>query len=151
MGMNIRSPLLVGLVLAFLTFAACDIESGYKGIQEWDEQNNYLGGDTTDWVSDGFLTAHCFPNPATDHTNLLLAIQNHAVITIFVMSRPTALVRTLMQDWPREPGHHMVRWALNDDHGQPLPHGIYRVFVEAVEPDSTFHSIYGDVQIGPGN
>jgi len=80
---------------------------------------------------------NAYPNPAQGNVSLefSLAASGEVSVTIYSQTRghgrPEAVpVRTLVHG-VLVPGAHRVIWDLADDHGTPVPSGIYRAVLDA--------------------
>jgi hypothetical protein len=88
------------------------------------------------------------PNPASVATRIQIENPSAAHVTVQVYGREqghgpreTALVRTLL-DGPLAAGTFAFYWDLSDDHGDPLPPGIYRVVLVVGD-----EALCGDVEV----
>ncbi len=72
-----------------------------------------------------------FPNPFTPRTEIGYGLPQATAVTLMIYDVGGRLVRRLIEDEPREAGHHAVRWDGRDDDGHTLPSGVYVYAVEA--------------------
>ena len=88
------------------------------------------------------------PNPASAGTRLQFALPSSAHVTLSVYSRSqghgpreTVVVRELM-DTDLAAGQFTLIWDLTDEHGNPLPPGIYRAVLIVGD-----EALCGDIQV----
>ncbi|MBN1893440.1 T9SS type A sorting domain-containing protein, partial [bacterium] len=65
-----------------------------------------------------------YPNPFNPETMIHYAIPEQGSVKISVFNLTGQSVRTLV-DERKAPGKYAVRWDGRNDHGQPMPSGIY--------------------------
>ena len=143
----------------------------YLGIVRTDTLGQILEDDPEDWqprtVSPPFSPRPAFPNPAgvdsvynfPGHPRpvpssepkflaciIRFAISDTADVVINIFRSPNERVIQLIDTRLELRGLWVFIWRLEDDSGDPLPNGIYRVFINATIADSTYQS-FGDVKI----
>jgi hypothetical protein len=83
-----------------------------------------VGGDNGGLLPNSFSLAQNYPNPFNAGTNITYSLDHSGPVTLTVCNLLGQNVRTIF-DGHRESGIHTEAWDGRDDHGNPVPSGIY--------------------------
>lgn len=83
-----------------------------------------VGGDNGGLLPNSFSLAQNYPNPFNAGTNITYSLDQSGPVTLTVCNLLGQNVRTLFEGH-RESGIHTEAWDGRDNHGNPVPSGIY--------------------------
>lgn len=96
----------------------------YTGSYSYDVYSTGISGLQSPGVPAAFSLNQNFPNPFNPSTVIRFTLSRAAEVSVKIYSITGKLVRTLSAG-SRDAGTHEISWDAKDDHGYPLPSGIY--------------------------
>ncbi|MBI2301320.1 MAG: S-layer homology domain-containing protein, partial [Armatimonadetes bacterium] len=82
-----------------------------------------------------------------DKSNLAVALSRPATVDVRIENSRHDVVRTVAEGWALPQGSHQLVWDGKDDKAQPVPMGVYRYEVRAVDQNGLEQRLDGTIHV----